>query len=84
MGTAVGKRRRGFDFERLLNKLFNLEQLEPRTDYRPVGEQMTARSISMGAFTFWKPSGMQTRYPPQPSIRSKARLKVSCSNNRNI
>lgn len=34
------KRRRGFDFERLLNKLFNHEQLEPRTGYRPLGEQI--------------------------------------------
>ncbi|EMN1928149.1 hypothetical protein RVV18_002553 [Burkholderia ambifaria] len=34
------KRRRGFDFERLLNKLFVYEDLEPRTGYRPSGEQI--------------------------------------------
>lgn len=38
--NGAEKRRRGFDFEPLLNKLFNLEQLEPRTGYRPVGEQI--------------------------------------------
>ena len=37
---AIAKRRRGFDFERLLNKMFSSEQLEPRTGYRPVGEQI--------------------------------------------
>lgn len=37
---AAAKRRRGFDFERLLNKIFSFEQLEPRTGYRPVGEQI--------------------------------------------
>ncbi|MDO3679733.1 TOPRIM nucleotidyl transferase/hydrolase domain-containing protein [Paenibacillus ehimensis] len=37
---AAAKRRRGFDFERMLNKLFTLEQLEPRTGYRPSGEQI--------------------------------------------
>ncbi|WP_202895085.1 TOPRIM nucleotidyl transferase/hydrolase domain-containing protein [Paenibacillus sp. 23TSA30-6] len=37
---AAAKRRRGFDFERLLNKMFSFEQLEPRTGYRPVGEQI--------------------------------------------
>lgn len=34
------KRRRGFDFERLLNSLFLYEELEPRTGYRPSGEQI--------------------------------------------
>ncbi|CAM4432155.1 restriction endonuclease [Stenotrophomonas pavanii] len=34
------KRRRGFDFERLLNKLFVYEELEPRTSYRSPGEQI--------------------------------------------
>ncbi|MGG1515471.1 TOPRIM nucleotidyl transferase/hydrolase domain-containing protein [Paenibacillus oryzisoli] len=40
--TADGaaKRRRGYDFEILLNKLFTFEQLEPRTGYRPMGEQI--------------------------------------------
>jgi len=38
--NGAEKRRRGFDFERMLNKLFNLEQLEPRTGYRPSGEQI--------------------------------------------
>jgi hypothetical protein len=37
---AAAKRRRGFDFERLLHKLFVFEQLEPRTGYRPAGEQI--------------------------------------------
>jgi hypothetical protein len=34
------KRRRGFAFERLLNKLFVLDELEPRTGFRPAGEQI--------------------------------------------
>lgn len=34
------KQRRGFNFERMLNKLFTFEQLEPRTGYRPQGEQI--------------------------------------------
>lgn len=34
------KRRRGYDFERLLNKLFVADNLEPRTGYRPAGEQI--------------------------------------------
>jgi hypothetical protein len=34
------KRRRGFAFERLLNRLFFHEALEPRTGYRPAGEQI--------------------------------------------
>ncbi|MEC0107366.1 hypothetical protein P4H27_10500 [Paenibacillus taichungensis] len=38
--TGVDKRRRGFAFERLLYKLFSFEQLEPRTGYRPLGEQI--------------------------------------------
>lgn len=37
---AATKRRRGFDFERMLNKLLSLEQLEPRTGYKPSGEQI--------------------------------------------
>ena len=37
---AVEKRRRGFAFERLLNGLFALEGLDPRTGYRPEGEQI--------------------------------------------
>lgn len=34
------KRRRGYDFERLLNKLFISDDLEPRTGYKPAGEQI--------------------------------------------
>lgn len=34
------KRRRGFAFERFLNRLFMYEDLEPRTGYRPSGEQI--------------------------------------------
>ena len=34
------RRARGFAFERLLNKLFALDELEPRAGYRPVGEQI--------------------------------------------
>jgi len=37
---AASKRRRGFAFERLLNKLFTLDDLEPRAGYRPAGEQI--------------------------------------------
>lgn len=34
------RRRRGYDFERLLNKLFVLDDLEPRTGFKPAGEQI--------------------------------------------
>ena len=34
------RRRRGFDFERLLNAFFTADDLEPRTSYRPAGEQI--------------------------------------------
>lgn len=34
------KRARGFAFERLLNKLFTHDKLEPRAGYRPSGEQV--------------------------------------------
>ncbi|WP_323778708.1 restriction endonuclease [Leisingera sp.] len=34
------KRRRGYDFERLLNKLLVLDNMEPRTGYKPAGEQI--------------------------------------------
>jgi hypothetical protein len=37
---AMAKRSRGFAFERLLNKLFTLDHLEPRASYRPSGEQI--------------------------------------------
>ncbi|WP_339783462.1 hypothetical protein NSQ38_18940 [Paenibacillus sp. FSL R7-0313] len=37
---AVEKRRRGFKFERFLNRIFSFEQLEPRTSYRLMGEQI--------------------------------------------
>lgn len=37
---ALEKRRRGYEFERLLNKLFVFDQLEPGTDCRPAGEQI--------------------------------------------
>ncbi|MUZ65681.1 restriction endonuclease [Agrobacterium vitis] len=37
---GAAKRRRGFAFERLLNKLFKMDELEPRAGYRPEGEQI--------------------------------------------
>jgi hypothetical protein len=37
---AMAKRSRGFAFERLLNKLFALDHLDPRASYRPSGEQI--------------------------------------------
>lgn len=37
---AADKRRRGFAFEALLNKLFALDDLEPRSGYKPSGEQI--------------------------------------------
>ena len=37
---AAEKRRRGYAFERLLNKLFSFDKLEPRSGYRPEGEQI--------------------------------------------
>ncbi len=37
---GMAKRRRGFAFERLLNKLFALDNMEPRTGFRPAGEQI--------------------------------------------
>jgi len=37
---GAAKRKRGFAFERLLNKLFTLDDLEPRAGYRPAGEQI--------------------------------------------
>jgi len=36
----VAKQRRGFAFERLLNKLLTCDDLEPRAGYRPAGEQI--------------------------------------------
>ncbi len=37
---GYAKRQRGHAFERLLNKLFLFDDLEPRTGYRPAGEQI--------------------------------------------
>lgn len=37
---AAAKRRRGYDFEILLKKLFALDDLEPRSGYKPMGEQI--------------------------------------------
>ncbi len=37
---AAARRSRGYDFERLLNRLFELDQLAPRTSYRLDGEQI--------------------------------------------
>lgn len=37
---AAAKRRRGYAFERLLKRLFELDHLEPRGGYRPAGEQI--------------------------------------------
>jgi Restriction endonuclease len=34
------KRRRGFAFERLLNRVFTMSDLDPRAGYRPAGEQI--------------------------------------------
>jgi len=36
----VAKQRRGYDFERLLNALFLVERLDPRTSFKPDGEQI--------------------------------------------
>ncbi|MBB5064918.1 TOPRIM nucleotidyl transferase/hydrolase domain-containing protein [Granulicella mallensis] len=38
--SAAAKRKRGFAFERLLKKLFTLDDLDPRGGYRPEGEQI--------------------------------------------
>ena len=37
---GLAKRRRGFAFERLLNRLCTVDGLEPRAGYRPEGEQI--------------------------------------------
>lgn len=37
---AIWKRKRGFDFERLLNAMLQNEKLEPRTSYKSLGEQI--------------------------------------------
>lgn len=37
---AKAKRSRGYEFEKLLNSLFTLDELDPRTSYRPTGEQI--------------------------------------------
>lgn len=37
---ATTKRKRGYEFEKLLNSLFALDELDPRTGYRPSGEQI--------------------------------------------
>jgi len=37
---AASKRSRGYAFERLLNKLFALDNLDPRSGYKPDGEQI--------------------------------------------
>lgn len=37
---GAAKRRRGYAFEDLLNKLFSLDELEPRSGYKPSGEQI--------------------------------------------
>jgi hypothetical protein len=36
----VAKQRRGYAFERLLHALFLFEHLEPRTSFKPDGEQV--------------------------------------------
>ncbi|WP_296739102.1 TOPRIM nucleotidyl transferase/hydrolase domain-containing protein [Mesorhizobium sp.] len=36
----AAKQRRGYDFERLLNALFLVERLDPRTSFKPDGEQI--------------------------------------------
>lgn len=38
--NAIDKRKRGKDFETLLNELLKLEGLDPRTSYRPSGEEI--------------------------------------------
>lgn len=37
---AAAKRSRGYAFERLLKKLFLIDDLDPRTGYKPAGEQI--------------------------------------------
>src|SRR4051812_15027132 len=38
--ARAAKQRRGYDFERLLNALFLIERLDPRTSFKPDGEQI--------------------------------------------
>jgi hypothetical protein len=38
--SAAAKRKRGYDFERLLKGLFELDELDPRGGYKPDGEQI--------------------------------------------
>lgn len=42
------KQRRGYAFERMLNALFTLEDLAPRTNYRPDGEEIDGSLIIDG------------------------------------
>jgi len=44
------KRRRGYAFERLLNKLFSFEELEPRSSYQLAGEQIDGSIYFDGRF----------------------------------
>lgn len=40
--------RRGYEFERMLNAVFSLEQLDPRTNYRPDGEEIDGSLVVDG------------------------------------
>lgn len=46
MAIMVNKQQRGFDFEKFLNAMFNLFDLDPKCSYKAAGEQID------GAFTY--------------------------------
>lgn len=48
--TPADKRRRGFEFERVLNGLLELEGLEPRSSYKSPGEQIDGSFYLDGSF----------------------------------
>jgi hypothetical protein len=48
--SGVAKRKRGYDFERLLHMLLSVDELEPRTGYKPKGEQIDGSLYLDGRF----------------------------------
>lgn len=40
LSEKVSPQQRGYEFERLINSLLSIEKLEPKSSYKPLGEQI--------------------------------------------
>lgn len=74
LGEQISPQRRGYEFETLINSLLSLENLEPKSSYKPLGEQIDGSFFWQGQTFLLEAKWVKDKIPVSSIYSFKGKL----------